>query len=103
MGKNTCFRLISDGDTCTVEEQECNGLPYSVCRMGQCLCRDGFYEVGKVCKAELGEFVDKEEDCGGGNFVNGRCVCDNHWFYNYHMRSCLKGRTSSVAILKYID
>ncbi|XP_062534886.1 uncharacterized protein LOC134204071 [Armigeres subalbatus] len=79
------------GDTCTVEEQECNGLPYSVCRMGQCLCRDGFYEVGKVCKAELGEFVDKEEDCGGGNFVNGRCVCDNHWFYNYHMRSCLKG------------
>lgn len=79
------------GDTCTDETKECDGIPYSVCRMGQCLCREGFYPVGRVCKAELGEHVATKEDCGGGNFVNGRCVCENHQFYNYNMRSCLKG------------
>lgn len=63
--------------------------------MGQCLCQEGFYPVGKVCKAEMGEHVDREEDCGsltnGAKFANGRCVCDNHMFYNYNMRTCLKG------------
>ncbi|XP_001655599.2 prion-like-(Q/N-rich) domain-bearing protein 25 isoform X3 [Aedes aegypti] len=83
------------GDTCRDETEPCTGLPYSVCRMGQCICQEGFYPVGKVCKAEMGEYVDRKEDCGSltdeTKFVNGRCVCDNHMFYNYNMRTCLKG------------
>ncbi|XP_065089555.1 tenascin-like [Ochlerotatus camptorhynchus] len=79
------------GDTCTDETKECDGVPYSVCRMGQCLCREGFYAVGRECKAELGEHVEKKEDCGGGIYANGRCVCQNNQFYNYNMRTCLKG------------
>lgn len=90
--------LTTVGDTCTDETKECNGLPYSVCRIGQCLCREGFYAVGRECKAELGERVEKEEECGGGIFVNGRCICQNNQFYNYNMRTCLKGGSDTHGI-----
>nr|XP_029715811.1 prion-like-(Q/N-rich) domain-bearing protein 25 isoform X2 [Aedes albopictus] len=83
------------GDTCSEETKPCEGVRYSVCQMGQCLCQEGFYPVGRVCKAEMGEYVEKEEDCGSltneAKFVNGRCVCSNHFFYNNNMRSCIKG------------
>ncbi|XP_055524049.1 prion-like-(Q/N-rich) domain-bearing protein 25 isoform X2 [Wyeomyia smithii] len=80
------------GDSCAEEMKECTGLRYSVCKVGQCHCREGFYNVDGACKAELGEHVDFAEDCGGGNFSpEGRCVCANNQFYNYHMRTCLKG------------
>ncbi|XP_038123013.1 multiple epidermal growth factor-like domains protein 6 isoform X2 [Culex quinquefasciatus] len=82
------------GDLCAEEMQECPGMPYSVCKVGQCHCQDGFYyhSVDARCKAELGEFVRSAEDCGGGTFsAQGRCVCRNDQFYNYNMRTCLKG------------
>ncbi|XP_055617909.1 platelet endothelial aggregation receptor 1-like isoform X2 [Toxorhynchites rutilus septentrionalis] len=80
------------GDSCTEETQECAGVPYSVCMMGQCHCREGFYNVKEACKAELGEFVRSAADCGDGIFSpESRCVCRNNQFYNYNMRTCLKG------------
>ncbi|XP_058812486.1 prion-like-(Q/N-rich) domain-bearing protein 25 isoform X3 [Topomyia yanbarensis] len=87
-----CDTTAVFGDSCTDEMQECAGLPYSVCKMGQCHCREGFYHVQGACKAELGEYVLSAEDCGGGNMSpEGRCVCANNLFYNYNMRTCLKG------------
>ncbi|XP_058467274.1 prion-like-(Q/N-rich) domain-bearing protein 25 isoform X2 [Malaya genurostris] len=87
-----CDTTAVYGDSCTDEMQECPGLPYSVCKMGQCHCREGFYSVQGTCKAELGEFVSSPEDCGGGILSSqSRCACKNNQFYNYNMRTCLKG------------
>ncbi|XP_053698556.1 prion-like-(Q/N-rich) domain-bearing protein 25 [Sabethes cyaneus] len=87
-----CDTTAAFGDSCAEEMQECPGLPYTVCKVGQCHCREGFYNVNGACKAELGEYVEVAEDCGGGTMSpEKRCVCLNNQFYNYHMRTCLKG------------
>lgn len=85
------FSQPTVGDLCDAENKPCPGLKYSICRRGFCHCQDGFYHRSGVCKAELGEFVEEDTDCGAGLFRNNRCVCESDNFYNPHLRSCVKG------------
>jgi hypothetical protein len=45
-----------------------------------------------VCKAELGEYAARKEDCGyaSAEFRNSRCVCKYEQFYKDSMRECVK-------------
>lgn len=85
------FSQPTVGDLCETENKPCPGLRYSICRRGFCHCQDGFYHRAGACKAELGEFVEEENDCGAGIFKNNRCVCTSDNFYNPHLRACVKG------------
>lgn len=80
------------GESCESEHKPCAGLKYSICRRGFCQCQDGFFQVGGICKAELGELVEDEAFCGAGDtFKDMRCSCRNDRFYLPNMRSCIKG------------
>uniref|UniRef100_A0A1I8JU26 EGF-like domain-containing protein n=2 Tax=Anopheles funestus TaxID=62324 RepID=A0A1I8JU26_ANOFN len=85
-------RVLSDvGDPCVDEGVECPEVPYSVCRMGQCHCKDGYYNKVGRCMAELGEYAHDEQYCEDDmEFNNNRCSCRNDQFYDNNMRSCLK-------------
>lgn len=82
--------LILVGESCDNEHEACPGLKYSVCRRGFCHCQNGFYEQDSACKAELGEVVEEDTDCGSGTFKDNRCVCSNDYFYQASMRACLR-------------
>lgn len=95
------FSQPTVGDLCDSENKPCPGLRYSICRRGFCHCQDGFYHSTGVCKAEMGEYVEHESDCGAGVFKNNRCVCpiDLSPFYHPNMRSCVKGNPGHVVII----
>ncbi|EGK97521.1 AGAP001638-PB [Anopheles gambiae str. PEST] len=79
------------GDPCVEEGVECPEVPYTVCRMGQCHCREGYYHKEGRCMAELGEYVHDGQYCEPGTqFSNRRCTCRNDQFYDNNMRTCLK-------------
>ncbi|XP_035776720.1 prion-like-(Q/N-rich) domain-bearing protein 25 isoform X1 [Anopheles albimanus] len=89
--KAACAKCRKFGDACVDEGVECPDVPYSVCRMGQCLCKDGYYHADGLCMAELGEYAHQESYCPkGSDFRDHRCTCPNNNFYDNNMRSCLK-------------
>ncbi|XP_053681354.1 prion-like-(Q/N-rich) domain-bearing protein 25 [Anopheles nili] len=88
---NDCERCRKFGDPCIDEGVECPEVPYSVCRMGQCHCKEGYYNMQGRCMAELGEYAHDDQYCEpDALFSNNRCVCRNDQFYDLNMRSCLK-------------
>uniref|UniRef100_A0AAG5CT36 EGF-like domain-containing protein n=1 Tax=Anopheles atroparvus TaxID=41427 RepID=A0AAG5CT36_ANOAO len=90
-GVSDCERCRKYGDPCLDEGVECPDVPYSVCRMGQCHCKDGYYNAQGRCMAELGEYAHDEQYCAAGTtFQNNRCTCGNDQFYDNNMRTCLK-------------
>ncbi|XP_053669532.1 cell death abnormality protein 1-like [Anopheles marshallii] len=86
-----CGKCRKFGDPCVDEGVECPEVPYSVCRMGQCHCTDGYYNKEGRCMAELGEYAHDEQYCEADmTFSNNRCSCRNDQFYDNNMRMCLK-------------
>uniref|UniRef100_A0A182PGL4 EGF-like domain-containing protein n=1 Tax=Anopheles epiroticus TaxID=199890 RepID=A0A182PGL4_9DIPT len=86
-----CERCRQFGGPCVDEGVECPEVPYSVCRMGQCHCQDGYYHKQGRCMAELGEYAHDEQYCEpGATFRNNRCSCRYDQFYDNNMRECLK-------------
>ncbi|XP_050069193.1 prion-like-(Q/N-rich) domain-bearing protein 25 [Anopheles maculipalpis] len=88
---NDCEKCRKFGDPCVDEGVECPEVPYSVCRMGQCHCQDGYYNQNGRCMAELGEYAHDVQYCDNSAvFRNNRCTCRNDQFYDNNMRMCLK-------------
>ncbi|XP_052868732.1 prion-like-(Q/N-rich) domain-bearing protein 25 [Anopheles cruzii] len=89
--KTICEKCRQFGDACVEEGVECPEVPYSVCRIGQCHCKEGYYNAQGRCMAELGEYAHDEQYCDNGAvFHNNRCACQNDQFYDVNMRTCLK-------------